>query len=152
MSQQPTQRKFSRRKALAGIGASGLIFAPHTAEAAFQETPAPAQSKPLDADLIAEYSERTGRVVTVEENVLQGGFGSAVLEALEDRGLLSKGGGQVEILRLGLPDAFVEHGPQDVLLRLTGIDAASIVAGVLRLVRPEIPAVESIATDSGASQ
>jgi 1-deoxy-D-xylulose-5-phosphate synthase len=60
-------------------------------------------------------------VVTVEENVLQGGFGSAVLECLNDLGI-----GPVALKRLGIPDLFVEHGPQDLLRAKYGIDAEAI--------------------------
>ncbi|MFO7155318.1 MAG: 1-deoxy-D-xylulose-5-phosphate synthase [Pseudomonadota bacterium] len=60
--------------------------------------------KPLDEELICDLASQTGRVVTVEEGCLQGGFGSAVLELLQDRGIL------VPVRRIGLPDAFVPHG------------------------------------------
>ncbi|GFK95555.1 1-deoxy-D-xylulose-5-phosphate synthase [Fundidesulfovibrio magnetotacticus] len=73
--------------------------------------------KPLpEADLL-DLAGRFGRIVTVEENAVQGGFGSAVLELLADRGALT---GQ-RVLRLGIPDHFVEHGPQKALRELTGI-------------------------------
>jgi 1-deoxy-D-xylulose-5-phosphate synthase len=65
--------------------------------------------KPLDGDLICEWAQKTEKVITVEENVLQGGFGSAVLELLQERGLFS-----IQVKRLGIPDLFVEHGSQSV--------------------------------------
>ena len=77
--------------------------------------------KPLDAELIASLVQAVPRVITVEENVLQGGFGSAVLECLADRGL-----SDFRIVRLGIPDLFVEHGPQSLLRSKYGIDAPSI--------------------------
>jgi 1-deoxy-D-xylulose-5-phosphate synthase len=63
--------------------------------------------KPLDEELIAGEVARARRLVTVEEGCLPGGFGAAVLEALERRGLLAEG---IPTRRLGLPDAFVTHG------------------------------------------
>jgi 1-deoxy-D-xylulose-5-phosphate synthase len=85
--------------------------------------------KPLDEDLICHWAKRTGRVLTVEENVLQGGFGSAVLELLQERGLFS-----VQVKRLGIPDLFVEHGPQSLLRAKYGIDEDGIVKGVKEIV------------------
>ena len=87
--------------------------------------------KPLDSDLIADWAARTGRVVTVEDNCVQGGFGSAVLEALNERGL------HLPVRRLGYEDRFIEHGPQAVLWRAAGIDADGIVHSVLDLLHPE---------------
>ena len=87
--------------------------------------------KPLDSDLIADWAARTGRVVTVEDNCVQGGFGSAVLEALNERGL------HLPVRRLGYEDRFSEHGPQAVLWRAAGIDADGIVHSVLDLLRPD---------------
>lgn len=87
--------------------------------------------KPLDSDLIADWAARTGRVVTVEDNCVQGGFGSAVLEALNERGL------HLPVRRLGYEDRFIEHGPQAVLWRAAGIDADGIVHSVLDLLRPD---------------
>jgi 1-deoxy-D-xylulose-5-phosphate synthase len=89
--------------------------------------------KPLDSDLITEWAARTGRVVTVEDNCVQSGFGSAVLEALNERGL------HLPVRRLGYVDRFIEHGPQAVLWRAAGIDADGIAHSVLDLVRPEQP-------------
>jgi len=63
--------------------------------------------KPLDGDLLARVALATGKVLTVEENVLAGGFGSAVLEMLEAKDLSG-----IDVKRLGIPDEFVEHGTQ----------------------------------------
>ncbi len=87
--------------------------------------------KPLDSDLIADWAARTRRVVTVEDNCVQSGFGSAVLEALNERGL------HLPVRRLGYVDRFIEHGPQTVLWRAAGIDADGIARSVLDLLRPE---------------
>ncbi len=85
--------------------------------------------KPLDADLITDAAAQTGRVVTIEENVLDGGFGSAVIELLVDRGL-----GHVSLQRLGIPDVFVPHGTQPELRAKYGLDQAGIVQAALKVV------------------
>ena len=77
--------------------------------------------KPLDTELLAETARRVGRIVTVEENVLAGGFGSAVVEALADAGLDG-----VQALRIGMPDQFVEHGTADAQRRRLDLDAQGI--------------------------
>ena len=85
--------------------------------------------KPLDIDLISSLARKIPRIITVEENIRQGGFGSAVLEALNDAGIT---GFQLE--RIGIPDTFVEHGPQNLLRAKYGIDTAAIVETAKRLV------------------
>ena len=87
--------------------------------------------KPLDAESICRLAESVPRIVTVEENVLQGGFGSAVLELLNDAGIDG-----VRLKRLGLPDRFVEHGKPDRLRADCSIDADAIAAAVRGLVHP----------------
>jgi 1-deoxy-D-xylulose-5-phosphate synthase len=77
--------------------------------------------KPLDEDLILSVSERTGRVVTVEENVLAGGFGSGILECLSNAGLTG-----VRVQRIGIGDEFVEHGAQSILRKKYGLDEEGI--------------------------
>ena len=93
--------------------------------------------KPLDADLICTSAVAAGRLVTVEENALAGGFGTACLEALADRGALSR----VQVARLGLPDAFVPRGDAGRQLSELGIDATGIAAAARALVaaRPAKP-------------
>ena len=81
--------------------------------------------KPLDADLITSVANKTGRLVTVEENALQGGFGSAVLELLYDSGLQD-----VKVKRLGIPDRYIEQGSQAQLRKDVGIDAEGIAAAI----------------------
>ncbi|MBM4329880.1 MAG: 1-deoxy-D-xylulose-5-phosphate synthase [Deltaproteobacteria bacterium] len=81
--------------------------------------------KPLDEELICSLTSGIQKVITVEENALQGGFGSAVLELLERTGIHS-----VQVKRLGIPDTFVEHGPQDFLRQKYGIDAQGIYRAV----------------------
>jgi 1-deoxy-D-xylulose-5-phosphate synthase len=84
--------------------------------------------KPLDEQLILTLAARTGRVLTVEENVASGGFGSAVLELLADRDLTG-----IPVKRLGIPDTFVEHGSQDILREKYGLDAPGILKSALSL-------------------
>ncbi len=81
--------------------------------------------KPLDENLILTLAAKHGRVLTVEENVLAGGFGSAILELLADRGLA------VAVKRLGIPDIFVEHGAPAILRQKYGLDADGILQGAL---------------------
>jgi 1-deoxy-D-xylulose-5-phosphate synthase len=85
--------------------------------------------KPLDRDLILSLAAKTGVLVTVEENVLQGGFGTAVMELLEEEGL-----DDVRVLRLGFPDAYVEQGEQSELRSMHGLDAPGIVRAVRGLI------------------
>ncbi|UCH19461.1 MAG: 1-deoxy-D-xylulose-5-phosphate synthase [Deltaproteobacteria bacterium] len=84
--------------------------------------------KPIDAELIASLASEIHHVITVEENVRHGGFGSAVLECLNDQGIYN-----VYLERLGIPDTFVEHGPQSLLRKKYGIDANAIVKAAKRL-------------------
>jgi len=88
--------------------------------------------KPLDEALLVGVAKNFNRLVTVEENALAGGFGSAVLELLEERGL-----NQVAVKRIGLPDEFIEHGPQEVLRAKYNLDAQGI-ARVIRNTFPEL--------------
>ena len=85
--------------------------------------------KPLDIETISEWVIKIPRVLTVEENVLAGGFGSAVVEALSDKGI-----GPFKIKRMGIPDQFVEHGSQQVLRNKYGIDAPAIAQAARQLV------------------
>jgi len=80
--------------------------------------------KPLDEELVLELARTHGLVVTIEENAVMGGAGSAVAEALEARGVA------VPILQLGLPDRFVDHGDQNQLLASIGLDKAGVVAAI----------------------
>jgi 1-deoxy-D-xylulose-5-phosphate synthase len=84
--------------------------------------------KPMDEELFCSLISEIPRLITVEENVLQGGFGSAVLEVLEQKGIYFK-----KIKRLGIPDTFVEHGPQDLLRAKYGLDAEGIIKAAASL-------------------
>jgi 1-deoxy-D-xylulose-5-phosphate synthase len=80
--------------------------------------------KPVDADLAAELAGTHGLLVTVEENAVLGGAGSAVAEALAARSVATP------LLQLGLPDRFIDHGDQAQLLASIGLDKAGIIAAV----------------------
>ncbi len=82
--------------------------------------------KPLDVDLILDAARRARRIVTVEENVLAGGFGSAVLEALAQAGL-----DDVSVHRIGMPDSFIEHGTAADQRRRLRLDAEGIAQQVM---------------------
>ena len=82
--------------------------------------------KPLDENLILTLAAKHSRVLTVEENVLAGGFGSAILELLADHGLNG-----VAVKRLGIPDIFVEHGAPNILRQKYGLDADGILQAAL---------------------
>ena len=81
--------------------------------------------KPLDKELILLMARKHGRLVTMEENVLQGGFGSAVLEMLEEEELRG-----IRVLRLGYPDNPIPQGEQKELRAMLGLDAAGIAASI----------------------
>jgi len=84
--------------------------------------------KPLDAALIAGTARSLKKLIIVEENVLMGGFGGAVLELLAEEGI-----GDVRIRRLGIPDVFLEHATQQELRQIAGIDRERIVAAAREL-------------------
>ncbi|MCK4728089.1 MAG: 1-deoxy-D-xylulose-5-phosphate synthase, partial [Desulfobacterales bacterium] len=82
-------------------------------------------AKPLDTDLLTNLAEKTETIVTVEENVLAGGFGSAVMEFFELADLR-----KVKIRRIGLPDKFIEHGERNQLLKLYGLASEKIATRI----------------------
>ncbi len=88
--------------------------------------------KPLDIELILNAARTTGRIVTVEENVLAGGFGSAVVEGLAAAGL-----GDTKVHRIGMPDSFIEHGAAADQRRRLKIDAEGIAEQVMSAFFPD---------------
>lgn len=76
--------------------------------------------KPLDGDLLDEIGKKFKKVITIEDGVRNGGFGSAVLEWFNDHGYAPS------VQRMGLPDEFVTHGSVDELRRIVGLDASHI--------------------------
>ncbi len=98
-------------------------------------------AKPLDTELVLQLARSHDALVTVEEGVIMGGAGSAVLECLAAAGEL------VPVLQLGLPDHFVEHGDPAKLLSMCGLDAAGIEQAIVKrfgatlsLVKPAVNA------------
>jgi 1-deoxy-D-xylulose-5-phosphate synthase len=85
--------------------------------------------KPLDKELLVAEARRTGVVITVEENAVEGGFGSAVLELMNEQGLAPR------LLRIGIPDRFVEQGTQAELRSLCGLDVAGLVPRIRSFVQ-----------------
>ncbi len=83
--------------------------------------------KPLDEMMLSSLLQKFNKIITVEENALAGGFGSAILEFLE----IHKGRKNVMIRRMGIPDAFIQHGPRQTLLENLGLNTD----GITHLVR-----------------
>ncbi|HYX48355.1 MAG TPA: 1-deoxy-D-xylulose-5-phosphate synthase [Ktedonobacteraceae bacterium] len=90
-------------------------------------------AKPLDEDLILRLAAGTHRVVTVEDHMVAGGFGSAVLELLESHALLQS----VEVRLVGYPDRLIEHGAPSILKELYGLTSSHIKDVVRELVEAE---------------
>jgi 1-deoxy-D-xylulose-5-phosphate synthase len=85
--------------------------------------------RPLDTDTIFRAIEETGFVITVEEGTLNGGFGSAVLEAANTAQLPTD-----RIRRLGIPDRFIEHGSRSELLTDLGLDVTGLISAAKAMV------------------
>jgi 1-deoxy-D-xylulose-5-phosphate synthase len=86
--------------------------------------------KPLDANMLKQIGKRFSTIITLEDGSLQGGFGSAVLEWINDNGYTTR------VVRLGIPDKFVEHGTPQELYHECGID----VEGIYKATKREISA------------
>jgi 1-deoxy-D-xylulose-5-phosphate synthase len=93
----------------------------------------PRFAKPIDRACVAEYARRCGLLVTLEDHVLAGGFGSAVLEALSELEL------DVPVVRVGWPDQFIEHGKLEALHQKYGLTAEA----AMEKARPYLVAMES---------
>lgn len=81
--------------------------------------------KPIDEDILAYVGKNFSRIITIEDGVKNGGLGSAVLEYMSDHNL------HPDIIRLGLPDHFVEHGTPEELYQIVGLDVKSIKKAIL---------------------
>ena len=81
--------------------------------------------KPIDEEILSYVGTHFGRIVTVEDGVKDGGLGSAVLEYMADHSL------HPDIIRLGIPDIFVEHGTPEELYRIVGLDVESIKKAII---------------------
>ncbi len=88
--------------------------------------------KPLDEALIKEIAERHEKLITIEENVIAGGAGSAVAEALSAMGI------ERPLLHIGLPDSFVHHGERDEQLELVGLDSNGIRSRITNWLNLEV--------------
>ncbi len=95
--------------------------------------------KPLDADLIAKVAKQVRFLVTVEEGSKMGGFGSAVLEALSEAGIT-----HLPTKLIGLPDWYIEQGPQDLLREKYGLTAEGIYQSVKDLLGKGLPASDEL--------
>jgi 1-deoxy-D-xylulose-5-phosphate synthase len=97
-------------------------------------------AKPIDRQTILRAVEDLPLVVTIEEGTLEGGFGSAVLEAANTAGLDTR-----HLIRLGIPDKFIEHGERAELLADLGLDVDGICAGVRAALKVPEPARAQLA-------
>ncbi len=88
--------------------------------------------KPLDSELIVSAVKNNPNIITIEDNILAGGFGSAVIETLSDQNITFK------IKRLGVKDQFVEHGSQKELRAKHKIDSAAIIKAAQELLKPVV--------------
>ena len=89
--------------------------------------------KPMDTELICSLAEKIPRIITAEENVCQGGFGSAVLECLCQEDIRN-----FRMKRVGVADIFVEHGTQDYLRGKYGVDATAITEAARQLMKSDV--------------
>src|SRR5215472_14391118 len=128
------RRESKRRTQRIAILAFGSML--HPALAAAEEIDATVANmrfvKPIDAELIAWLAKSNDYLVTVEENVVAGGAGSAVAETLAEREIL------IPVLHLGLPDEFVDHGDPAVLLAHCGLDPKGIAASIIARFGPRL--------------
>jgi 1-deoxy-D-xylulose-5-phosphate synthase len=128
MTALPVGRGELRRQGAGGVAilAFGSMLAPALAVAGeFDATVANMRFvKPLDENLVRELAGKHGLLVTIEENVVMGGAGSAVLEALQRHGCATP------VLQLGLPDRFIDQGDPALQLASVGLDAAGIAASI----------------------
>ena len=95
----------------------------------------PVYAKPIDEELVRNVARNVRQIVTVEENVLAGGFGSAILETLMDAGL-----DDVTVHRIGMPDAFIEHGTAADQRQQLRLDTQGIVDEILGTYFPDVAA------------
>jgi 1-deoxy-D-xylulose-5-phosphate synthase len=91
-------------------------------------------AKPLDEELIERLAADHELVVTIEENVLAGGFGSAVLEHLEDS-FGEAGSERARVMRIGLPDRYVTHGKPALLREEVGLTGSAVAERVQSVIR-----------------
>ena len=95
-------------------------------------------AKPLDAELVERLALDHDLLVTIEENVLAGGFGAAVLEHLEDA-VAERGGDRAQVLRVGLPDRYMSHGKSKLLRAEVGLTGEAVAERVIAALRSSEP-------------
>ena len=88
--------------------------------------------KPMDKDCLHAIFRHFEKIITIEDGVISGGFGSAVIEFMSDNGYWAN------VKRLGVPDAFIDHGTQPELYKECGFDAESICKHIRSMVSPRI--------------
>jgi 1-deoxy-D-xylulose-5-phosphate synthase len=108
----------------AALKASDILLATGVSAAVMN----PRFIKPLDRELIVNLARSIGKLLIIEEGVLAGGFGSAILELLGDEGLTN-----VKVVRMGIPDEFVDHGTREELLSDYGLTSEGIVMAAYNL-------------------
>jgi 1-deoxy-D-xylulose-5-phosphate synthase len=137
MTAVPVGRAETRREGRSGLAllAFGVLLEP--ALAIGQSLDATVVNmrfvKPLDIELLVRVAQRHDAIVTLEENAIAGGAGSAVAEALAARGIL------VPLLMLGIPDRFIEHGSREDCLAAAGLDRAGLEASIERFAAVQAP-------------
>jgi 1-deoxy-D-xylulose-5-phosphate synthase len=140
--------KYGDDVAILALGASVAPALEATAELTAKEIDATVVNarfaRPLDAPLIDKLAGRIKKIVTVEENVLNGGYGSGVLKLLQESGYCD-----MVVKNIGIPDDFVEHGTQAILRAKYSLDARGITGKVLELF-PERAASSSPVTKNKA--
>jgi 1-deoxy-D-xylulose-5-phosphate synthase len=130
MSALPIGRAQVRREGKSGLAllVFGALLAP--AQAIAERLDATLVNmrfvKPLDEDLLIALAARHRAFVSIEENAIRGGAGSAIGELLASEGL------QIPLLQVGIPDRFIEHGSRDGCLAAAGLDAAGLAASIER--------------------
>jgi 1-deoxy-D-xylulose-5-phosphate synthase len=95
--------------------------------------------KPIDETLVAEAIERGAPIITMEDNMLAGGFGEAVNSVLVEKNEPLRY--MPRVLNIGWPDEFVPHGERSVLMREYGLDAASVASRIAEFIRSEAIAI-----------
>ncbi|MFW5699412.1 MAG: 1-deoxy-D-xylulose-5-phosphate synthase [Bacteroidota bacterium] len=88
--------------------------------------------KPLDEAMLDEIFRKFNKIITIEDGVIAGGFGSAIIEYMTENGY------QAQVIRLGVPDRFIDHGTPEQLYKECGFDVASICNKARSMVKPRV--------------
>jgi 1-deoxy-D-xylulose-5-phosphate synthase len=95
--------------------------------------------KPIDETMLHEVFTKFDKIITVEDGCLMGGFGSAVIEFMADQRY------SAEVVRLGIPDAYIQHGTQKELWDECGFDTNAIVKTVKEMLNMSVESVADLA-------